>query len=545
MLALTLGSCKKPDNDGTTDTNQTPGGTQGDNTDGDNNGSIVGCEHTYGEVTVERAATCKDEGIISRVCTKCGYEEFIRIPVNNVHIEVTDAAVEPTCISTGLTEGKHCSACGEVFVPQQTIEALEHTSCDWIVEIEPTETTEGYQYKICLNCGEKTEEEVLDFIYTLGLLYEINADGTTCTVTGIGSFTGTELEIPDYIRGYKVTSIGYSAFRDCSSLTSIVLPDGVTSIGNSAFSGCSSLTSIVIPEGVTSIGHYAFQNCSSLTSIVIPDSVTYIGNYAFSGFRSLTNVYIYDIEAWCRITFVDDLSNPMCYGADLYLNGQLVTELVIPDGVTYIGDSAFYGCKSLTSVEIPDSVTFIGDDAFSCCSSLTSVVIPDSVTYIGKWAFSNCSSLTSIVIPDSVTSIGNYAFLNCSSLTSIEMPDSVISIGYQTFYGCSSLTSIVIPDSVISIGYQTFYGCSSLASIVIPDSVTSIENSAFSGCSVLTSIVIPDSVTSIRDYAFWGCSKLTDVYYTGTAAEWAQISIDSGNGYLTSATKHYNYVPEE
>ena len=187
-----------------------------------------------------------------------------------------------------------------------------------------------------------------------------------------------------------------------------------------------------------------------------------------------------------------------------------VKKIVIEEGVTSIGESAFENC-SLTSITIPKSVTSIGDDAFYNCSSLTSITIPKNVTSIGNSVFENCSSLTDITIPDSVTSIGNWAFLNCSSLTSITIPNSVTSIGSYAFYNCRSLTSITIPDSVTSIGDGAFSECSSLTSITIPDSVTSIRSSAFRNCSNLTSITIPDSVTSIGNYTFNGCSGLTSI----------------------------------
>ena len=242
-------------------------------------------------------------------------------------------------------------------------------------------------------------------------------------------------------------------------------------------------------------------------NVLIPDGVTSIGDKAFSGCRNLKTV-------------------------------------TIPDSVTSIGDYAFSGCSSLTSITIPDSVTSIGGWALYGCSSLTSITIPDSVTSIGGWAFKGCSSLTSITIPDSVTSIGDSAFDDCSSLTSITIPDSVTSIGNSAFSGCSihevrcdSLVTwlsmdkkdwkshpsgelvlggvttheIVIPDSVTSIGNIAFYGCRSLTSITIPDSVTSIGDSAFDDCSSLTSITIPDSVTSIGDGAFYGCSSLASI----------------------------------
>ena len=193
-----------------------------------------------------------------------------------------------------------------------------------------------------------------------------------------------------------------------------------------------------------------------------------------------------------------------------YMNSN-VKKVVIEDGVTSIGDFAFYKCTGLTSITIPDSITSIGNYAFSECSNLTSITIPNSVTSIGKSAFYGCWDLTSITIPDSVTSIGNAAFNSCTSLLSITIPDSVTSIGYGAFYDCSSLTSITIPNSVTSIGNFVFYNCSSLTNIKIPDSVTSIGNFAFYNCSSLTSITIPNSVTSIERYAFSECSSLISI----------------------------------
>ena len=255
-----------------------------------------------------------------------------------------------------------------------------------------------------------------------------------------------------------------------------------------------------------------------------------------------------------------------------------VKSVVIADGVTSIGEYAFFYCESLTSVTIPDSVTSIGKYAFFCCTSLTSVTIPDSVTSIGEYAFYYCKSLTSMTIPDSVTSISSSTFASCTSLTSVTIPNSVTSIGEYAFYDCKSLTSVTIPGSVTSIGLYAFASCTSLTGIwvaegnshyandasgvlfnkdkttlvqcpgafaayTIPDSVTSIGDNTFDHCTSLTSVTIPDGVTSIGWRAFSNCTSLTDVYYAGSKAQWKAISISStGNDDLLTANIHYNYV---
>ena len=203
-------------------------------------------------------------------------------------------------------------------------------------------------------------------------------------------------------------------------------------------------------------------------------------------------------------------------------------DVVIPEGVKSIGDSAFEYCKSLTSIVIPESVTSIGDSAFWRCSSLTSVVIPEGVKSIGASAFYDCSSLTSVVIPKGVKSIGAWAFYGCKGLTSVVIPKGVKSISAWAFYGCKGLADangfviiqnvlhgyygkggdVVIPEGVTGIGVEAFKDCSSLASVVIPEGVTYIDDSAFYGCKRLRSVVIPEGVTSIGKKAFEGCCGL-------------------------------------
>ncbi len=386
---------------------------------------------------------------------------------------------------------------------------------------------------------------------------------------------------------YSVTSIGYGAFRDCSRLTSITLPEGVTSIGGYAFFGCSRLTSITLPEGVTSIGNSAFSGCISLTSITIPESVTSIEIAAFKGCSNLTSITLPEgvtsignsaFSGCISLTSITLPESVTSIGIAAFSGCISLTSITIPEGVTSIGEEAFYKCSSLTSITIPESVTSIGVDAFSDCSSLTDihiasielwlaidyvnyyshpnyvasdvklyigdeevteVVVPSSIKSIPSYAFYNCSSLTSITIPESVTNIRYSAFKGCRSLTSITLPENsqLTSIGDYAFSSCSSLTSITLPEGVKSIGNNVFYRCSSLTSINIPKNVTSIGNNAFSSCSSLTSIVLPKSVSSIDGRALANCLELTDVYCN--AEKVPSTSTDAFDGsYIEYATLH-------
>ena len=283
----------------------------------------------------------------------------------------------------------------------------------------------------------------------------------------------TRINIPD-----SMTSIGDNAFRDCESLTSINLPDRVTSIGNSAFRGCEQLTSINIPDSVTSIGDRAFNRCESLTSINIPDSVTSIGELAFFWCRSLTTINIpdsvtsignsafYGCESLTSINIPDSVTS---IGDRAFNRCESLTSINIPESVTKMAGNPFVGWDGSLSNK---SKSFIYENHVLFNADKTTIIayraddelynIPDSVTSIGNSAFYGCDSLTNINIPDSVTSIGNSAFDGCKSLTNINIPDCVTSIGKSAFAWCYSLTSINIPDSVTSIGDKAFYECKKL-----------------------------------------------------------------------------------
>ena len=251
-----------------------------------------------------------------------------------------------------------------------------------------------------------------------GINYDLNAEAKQATVIAksSGKYSG-EVIIPESVEhestAYSVTSIGEAAFVYCSGLTSVTIPNSVTSIEKKAFQNCSGLTSVTIPNSVTSIGDWAFDYCYRLTSVTIGNSVTSIGDMAFLNCKGLTSVHISDIIAWCNIDFGGSYSNPLSYAHNLYLNGEEVKDLVIPNSVTSIGVRAFFDCSGLTSVTIPNSVESIGEYAFSRCSGLTSVTIPNSVESIGEYAFSRCSGLQDVYCyAEKVLSISSNTFSN-------------------------------------------------------------------------------------------------------------------------------------
>lgn len=235
--------------------------------------------------------------------------------------------------------------------------------------------------------------------------YERSTEGYGYKITG---YTGsmTDIVIPDEINNMPVVEIGNSAFAYCSDLTSIVIPDTVVYIDDYAFNYCSGLTSITIPDSVYSIGESAFTYCSSLPCILIPDSVTYIGDSAFNYCDNLSNIDISENNSVYSsidgVLFNNDKSELIYFP-----NANSTDNYVVPDGVTTIGDSAFYCCTSLNSITISESVNYINDSAFSGCTNLTDVTIPDDVIYIGNYAFEYCSNLTSITIPENVTDTRN------------------------------------------------------------------------------------------------------------------------------------------
>ena len=446
---------------------------------------------------------------------------------------LTNIDIPDTVTTIGEEAFAHCTGLTSITIPNSvtTLEDQAFANCTGLTSA----TLSNQLTKLpgtFADCTSLTSITIPDSVTTL--------DGT---FNGCSSLTS--IIIPS-----SVTSLSFT-FNGCTNLSSITIPDSVTSIGEWAFSDCSSLTSITIPDSVTSIGECAFISCRNITSITIPNSVTSLGDYAFDGCTNLTEVtmtqVLYDSidtsnffrginptinklpSGYCGdpndnngknvIWVYDDSTKTLTISgsgamAD-YASGSAVpwssnrssiTSIIISEGVTSIGDWAFYLCQNANSVSIPEGVTSIGEHAFYCCTKLNNVTLPSSVNSIGDSAFSSCYSLSIITINSTITTLGSCAFAY-SGLTDI--PGSLITktIPYGTFEGCD-FTTITIPNTVTSIGGSAFSYCTYLTSITIPNSVTSIGYGAFDNCTSLTSITIPNSVTSIGNTAFKDCDEL-------------------------------------
>ena len=391
----------------------------------------------------------------------------------------------------------------------------------------------------------------------------------------------------DLIKKIKEASVTYKSggYSGDIVIPSTVEYDGieytVTSI--SGFSSSNSLYSVVMPNTVKKIEESAFWSCEYLTSITMSNSLEFIGKNAFTYCYRIESVNISDLDAWYNINFEDATSNPLFYsntfgnGENHFnLNGEEITDLVIPANRTTINKYTFYGSTGITSVSIPASIKSIGQDAFFCANLISvhisdlnawcninfeskdsnplyrssvfsywnnrednhlylngteikDLVIPKELTIVGDYAFAGCNGITSINIHNSVTNIGIGAFSYCMGLNTIDIPNSVTTIGKDAFSGCHGLKSINLPTRVTTIEEGTFENCTSLESVNIPNNITSIGKRSFLGCIGLTSISIPNSVTSIGNSAFSGCEKLSTIVI--------------GNGMITIGT-YYNDIYE-
>lgn len=407
------------------------------------------------------------------------------------------------------------------------------------------------------NAVTKTTLHFYDEMYPDYAFYGAWDDGTLCI-----ECKNTDIE--SAVIPYGIEAIGWEAFRDCTKLNTIDMPETIKIIKEGAFANCTGLRTVTIPDGCTTVIG-AFYGCKYLREINFPESVTYVGG-SFSGCENLVKILapvhgdnfgFENCYALKKVVLAEDVTS---IGNFAFYNCTNLEYITIPETVTSIGYDAFYGCASLESINIPQAITYIGDSAFSWCGKLKTVNIPDNIEYIGKDAFDNIqfyvtkgsnaafalskggntfidknnpefeyrylyeneeitglwcaysgdrSTLKRITIPSDVTVLSGFA--NCENLISITLPQSVKEISANTFAGCTQLANIKIPSSVEKIGQTAFAGCSSLTSINIPKGVTTIEYNTFANCAKLSSVDIPSTVTEIGSSAFAGCSSLVSI----------------------------------
>ena len=513
----------------------------------------------------ELIITMTDDSIIN-----CG-----KIPVCVHQYSDWYTVLEPTCTSIGY-ETRTCAICGNV--EYNFFEKFGHSSVEYSYN-------QSIHSGICERCGEYIQQahkfsedgvcEICGYTadYSLGLKYALNEDKSSYSVTGIGTFTGAELIIPETYQNFPVTTIGDTAFYNCANLKTVYLPETIIEIGTSAFLYCDELEVIYLQNSIEIIHNSAFAECSSLKEITIPNSVKTMGTSILSG----TNIEKLSIpfigenltgNGNKHIGYLFGTSDPSlnnqfvpanlkeviitgaeCIGDNAFIECNNLTEINLNNGVFKIGNNAFSGCTSLIHVSIPNSVQSIGRGAFFGCTSLSTVSGMGGLKNISENTFSYCSSLQEIFISSSVETIGDSAFYECTNLKNVTISQGVQNICDNAFANCVSLTEVTVPTSVINIGFSAFNYCINLEKISIPfigasrnetsksyfsyifggdlpmrggavpeclkeveiTYSSSIPDNAFYGCGYLENIIIPTGSKIIGESAFSDCHNLTNI----------------------------------
>jgi hypothetical protein len=405
------------------------------------------------------------------------------------------------------------------LIKKQTYTYGEIPSCDRPSKATDTEysyTWGGWQPAIVNVVGDAVyKASFLKTTYpsTDGLIFSKNADGVSCTLTGIYNVDASvkNIVVPSLYQGLTVTSIGENSFGGTSA-TSVTLPPTITTIQPWAFHGCNTLTSVTLPSSLTSIGNLAFYGCTGLTTLVIPDSVTTLGQSAFDACTGLTSVTLPS-----ALTSLSKSLFEGCTG---------LTSMVIPEGVTSLEDYAFDGCTGLTTVNLPDSLTHIGEQVFDQCTSLT-YNVKNNVNYLGN---STHPYLAAVGASTSITSVtleaGCKFVLDCAfdvfanatvvgDLANITLPDSLLEIGYAAF-AALDITSLTLPSNLVYVASEAFSYCRKLTSISVPVGVTSLSEKVFEDCTALQSVSLLGVVTNFGASVFMDDAVLATLNYAGT-----------------------------
>ena len=494
-------------------------------------------------------ATCTSIGYTLKVCSKCGYKDYVYTEAKGHDWDSGVVVISPTCAQKGLTLYS-CKICRTV--KSETVAKVYHDFVDGE----------------CKSCGRK---------YSQGLQFTLSEDGTYYILSGLGTCGDKEIVIPATHEGLPVKEIGRRVFYSNSFVESVIVPQGVTEIGGEAFYSCE-IEHVELPNSIQMIASTSFMNAKIDYNEY--EGGLYLGNesnpyFVMTGVKD-KSLKTYKINAdtkilfnafdWCeRLASIDipEGVERLLYPFDYC---HLLKNLVIPASVISIkgglcqcinltnlevaeGNPVFHsvnncvidteektlvwGCKGF---EIPadGSVTAIGDYALYTIKNFTTLVIPESVTSIGDGAFRFCG-LSNVTLPKNLTHIGVGAFGSCENLKSVTLPKGVTKIETQAFEGCKNLEEVILSEDTVEIVNGAFVGCINLKRMVIPDGVEYIDSFTFGYCRSLEEIVIPKSVKKIYRYAFKDCSDFV-IVYEGTAEQWNEIFIDLYNEELESET---------
>ena len=359
------------------------------------------CEHLDAKVVVDKEPTCRIQGSQHMECEECGFVGPEEVLEKIDHIS-SDWILEkePTCLEEGV-QYIECIMC-KTRQANAAIPKSGHTPGEWILDKQATNTEPGKTHQECDVCKEVLDTAEIPTTGASGLAFQMNQDGQTYTVTGVGTCKDTVIYIPAAYEGGAVTAIGEKAFAGCTKVEKIVLPNSVTEIGDRAFYD-SGIVEFTIPASVKKIGTQIFFQANKL------DTVHYNSDYA----NETASVFG---ATWIRKVVFGGKKVP----AYVCQSASGLSEVVIGKTVTEIGNNAFEDCTNLSNVTIPDSVSVIGEASFAGCSALDTVEIPNSVIRINKRAFAGCTNLYTVTIPASVTNIGEEAFSQCTKLQTID-----------------------------------------------------------------------------------------------------------------------------
>lgn len=452
-----------------------------------------------------------------------------------------------TCSSDG-TETAEC-ICGCGLTDTRTAKNTKNPDNHTYSEDHCKELSNGKKVYFCVECGRIKGEVNEKGTCGDSLTWEIY-DSDVLYITGSGAMADYDIDNPApwseknirYCKiGKGVTSVGASAFENCTSLEIIELEEGITSINGYVFYGCTSLKELELPKSLKSIGENAFEGCTSLQKVTAYPKLTSLKNTSFRKCSALTirgyeGSYIQNYATEKEIPFESMGKWGTCgYSAEWYLidgtltisgannmtdysetnkapwTGLNITKIVVEKYVSTIGNYAFAGLSEVTEITLPNTVYEIGDYAFKNCAGLKSIEIPDSLELgiISEGMFYGCTSLETIKLPDNIREIENYAFANCKSLRSFIVPKDVTQISEGTFLNCESLSNIILGDEITSIGNSAFIGCN-LTEIQLPSGIESIGEDAFAG-NKFTEIIIPSGVSKLGAGAFAGCELLQSI----------------------------------